>query len=111
VEGGQVAADPDVPSYRTIYDWLSAIRPSPPPGRSLVQAAPDRGTGTGGAGLGSHPRPGRGPPAAARDERLADEVLMLSERAGPANLHLAQPRVKRLQQRVAAVRPALWRWD
>ncbi|MDB5467702.1 MAG: hypothetical protein JWQ46_2464 [Phenylobacterium sp.] len=36
---------------------------------------------------------------------------MLSERAGPANLHLIQPRVKRLQQRVAAVRPALWRWD
>ncbi|MDB5450572.1 MAG: hypothetical protein JWQ52_1700 [Phenylobacterium sp.] len=36
---------------------------------------------------------------------------MLSERAGPANLHLIQPRVKRLQQRVAAVWLVLWRWD
>jgi hypothetical protein len=182
VEGGQavgqVAADPDMPSYRTIYDWLErhpgfaaawaqmrsdiasfkrrriaereqgaqvweAIRardegrrPRRKAGRKSTYT-PERGEAfcdlimEGLSTREASARPGmpaeqmvhrwlRNHPdfrslylmaVEARDERLADEVLMLSERAGPANLHLIQPRVKRLQQRVAAVRPALWRWD
>lgn len=41
----------------------------------------------------------------------ADEVLDLALQATPANLSTLKPRVKRMQARVSAMRPAVWRWD
>jgi len=174
----QVAADPDMPSYRTIYDWVESqpdfgeawsemrrerararreeiirrgsaaweveIRDALAEGRKPWKKAGRKSTWTlerGEAlcdlihdGLNTRAacaRPGMPDPPMVhrwlrnhpefresytravrfRDFRLADEVWDLALQATPANLATLKPRVKHMQARVSAMRPAVWRWD
>jgi hypothetical protein len=174
----QVAADPDMPSYRTIYDWVEAepdfgeawtemrreraharreaiIRREPAAREAEARRAlaegrkPRRKTGRKSTwtrergeafcalidqGLSTRAacaRPGMPDPPMVhrwlrnhpqfrecfvravrfRELRLADEVWDLALQATPANVSTLKPRVKRMQARVSAMRPAVWRWD
>ena len=182
IEAGQtvreVAADPAMPSYRVIYDWLDrqpdfaeawnemrrerararreaiarhepaareaearlALAEGRKPGRKRGRKStwtPERGEAfcdlivQGLSTRAASARPGmpdepmvhrwlRNHPqfresyaraVLIREYRLNDEIWDLASQANPANLRQLKPRVRRMQARAGAMRPAVWRWD
>jgi GrpB-like predicted nucleotidyltransferase (UPF0157 family) len=163
----QVAADPAMPSYRTLYDWLDRIpefadaynelRRERARARREEIARREQGARADGRrkagrkstwtfergeafcdlifqGLSTRAacaRPGMPDPPMVhrwlrnhpefraryltvvqiRDFRLCDQVIDLSLQANPANWRTLKARAKRLQAKISAMRPAVWRWD